>query len=168
MGVPQRRSNPFKRRIPTRNRLTPDETIAAIRANKGLLSHAADALGVSRQSVSNMVARHEKVAKAVHEAREGLLDTTEKKLFEKVEDGNLQAILFVASTLGRRRGYALEKGSMLNVGDTNNVTIQNVIIKAVPSGTFIEKPDNVKLIEGSINRDVIDNDNVVPLRKKEG
>ena len=60
--------------MPFRNRLTPDETIEALLKCHGQLSLAGDLLGVSRQAVQNMADRHPRVARAVKEARERMVD----------------------------------------------------------------------------------------------
>ena len=64
-----------------------------------------------------MVQRRSKLAFACRQAREGLVDFTEGKLFECISEKREKSIIFALSTLGRHRGYALAKGTELSFGD---------------------------------------------------
>jgi hypothetical protein len=130
------------RRRPQRIAPSIDEVAAKIEAHKGFLTPAAMSLGLSRSSLARMVSRSSKLSYACREAREGLLDFAEQKLFQKISDGDVRAITFALSTVGKARGYALAKGTEFNVGETvnnNHLVIQNVTIEAVPSGTMMSE-----------------------------
>jgi hypothetical protein len=161
--IPQMAQNAQKR-WPRRSTTTPNQAIAAIQKHRGVLADAALALGMARSNLARMARDNSKVARAVAQERDKFIDFTEKKLAEKVEDGNIQAIIFTLSTIGRVRGWVMPKDSTLAIGDTNSVTIQNVVIKAVPHGHFMPLPDAAKTIEGTVNRGVVDADNIIPVR----
>ena len=63
-------------------------------------------------------------------------DFAESKLFQLIEKADVRAIQFYLSSVHRKRGYGLQPGEALQVGDTN-LTIQNVKIISVPSGQFL-------------------------------
>ena len=62
---------------------------------------------VSRRTAYNWLSKDltGKIKACVSEAREGLLDTAEKKLSEKILEGNLSAVIFYLKCLGKHRGY---------------------------------------------------------------
>jgi hypothetical protein len=129
---------PAYRRKPTRIRPSIDEVAAQIAACKGFLTPAAAALGVSRGSLDRMVSRSSRLAWVCKQARESMVDYAESKLFKRIEADDTRAIIFCLSTLGKHRGYAMAKGTELNLGDTiNAVTIGSVVIQPVRSGEFV-------------------------------
>jgi predicted transcriptional regulator len=77
----------------------------ALAATCGLVSQAAELLGVSRRAVYNMAAKHADVRQALDDARERTLDLAESKLHKLIEDENITAIIFYLKTIGKGRGY---------------------------------------------------------------
>jgi hypothetical protein len=101
-----------------------------------------------------MVQRRSKLAWACRQSRETLVDFAESKLFEKIRDGNERCILYTLSTLGKHRGYAVAKGTELNIGDTTNL-VMSVTVQPVESGKFLDEIDEPSvLVDGKL----IDND----------
>lgn len=93
---------------------TADEIIRAIRANKGMVSHAAKSLGTSRSTLKRYVDTYPEVQEAVYEAREDMGDTAEGKLFEAILNGEPWAITFYLKTQHKARGY-IERSQHVNV-----------------------------------------------------
>ena len=87
-----------------------------------------------------MAKTNSKIARAIANERDGLIDSAEKTVAEKVKEGNLQAAMFVLTTIGKTRGWLFPKDAHVAIGDSNSVTIQNVVITSVPSGTFVPLP----------------------------
>lgn len=77
----------------------------AIRRARGLLSYAADALGVTRWALYKFVEQHPELYEVIEEARERTLDLAENNILSKVDSGDYNASQFVLSRLGRNRGY---------------------------------------------------------------
>jgi hypothetical protein len=76
------------------------------------------------------------------EARDGLGDLAEKKLYDLIEAGDYRAIVFYLSTMCRDRGYTLPKGAALESNVTNNnLIVDTVNIVSVPSGRFLTAED---------------------------
>lgn len=78
---------------------------AAYEKKGGNMAATAVALGITRQALYNWRKEDEKLAKILDDIDEGILDFTESKLIEKVNEGNLTAIIFLLKTKGKKRGY---------------------------------------------------------------
>lgn len=66
---------------------------------------AADVLGCHHQTILNWIKRSPDVAAVQNKWRGKLLDFAERKLYEKVYDGDNWAIGFTLGKLGHGRGY---------------------------------------------------------------
>lgn len=93
------------------------ETVCeAIRSANGMLSVAARMLGCDRRTVHNYRDRHAEVAEAIADSREAILDLCEQRLVEKIDEGDMRAILFTLKTLGASRGY-IERQWQIPLGE---------------------------------------------------
>lgn len=86
-------------------RLKPADYEAAIRESQGLVTSAARRLGVCAKTVHRAISRWASVREALEESRERLLDLTEAKLVQQINEGNMTAIIFYLKTQGKKRGY---------------------------------------------------------------
>jgi len=86
-------------------RYTTEEVCEALMKAKGLVSVAARQLGCAPRTVRAYVDRHPTVAEAKREAREGILDMAEARLFQAIDKGEPWAISSILRTLGKDRGY---------------------------------------------------------------
>jgi len=82
-----------------------EDYIAAIHNSRGLLTHAADALGVTRGAIYQAAKKHPEIQKAIEDARERTTDLAVGKLFQKINEGDNTAILFYLKTQAKKRGY---------------------------------------------------------------
>lgn len=71
----------------------------------GNMAATAAALGITRQALYNWRKENEELDKLLNDVEESILDFTESKLVEKVNEGNLTAIIFLLKTKGKKRGY---------------------------------------------------------------
>ncbi len=84
----------------------PIEKILTIYEKKAAnLSATAAALGVSRQTLYTWKSTYPELRDRMKDVEESLLDFTESKLLEAIQDGNLTAIIFHLKTKGKERGY---------------------------------------------------------------
>ena len=87
----------------------PEQVVAAIISENGVLSGAADRLGCDVRSVYNYRDEFNEVAQAIEDARENhdceLLDKAERNLSEAIDAREVWATKYVLSTKGRSRGY---------------------------------------------------------------
>lgn len=71
----------------------------------GNLSATATALGISRKTLYNWRRNNPDLEEILKDVDEALLDFTESKLLEAINEGNLTAIIFHLKTKGKSRGY---------------------------------------------------------------
>jgi hypothetical protein len=82
-----------------------DQIVAALKKKKGLVYHAADAIGCNPDTIYERAKTSPAVADAIRTARGKVVDTAEEKLFEGVEAGEQWAVVFALKNLGKDRGY---------------------------------------------------------------
>ncbi len=93
-------------KVPSKKKqATAQRIVKAIEESHGLITTAAEKAGVDRRTVSRYIKEFPAVAEAVEDAQEKLYDTVESKLFEKIEAGDLTAIIFFLKTRCKHRGY---------------------------------------------------------------
>lgn len=86
-------------------RVTEEQVLTAIKKNKGLLYAAARELGVSTKTLSNYGSRWPSVAEAISEEKGLMLDFSESKLYQAINNGEAWAICFFLKTRGKHRGF---------------------------------------------------------------
>jgi len=84
---------------------TDAEIIAAIKATKGTVCYAADALKISRKTIYYRAKDNPEITEAIQEAREEMVDKAEVQLHRAVQRGDKWAVMFALRTQGRNRGY---------------------------------------------------------------
>lgn len=84
---------------------TAKRIIEALAETNGLLTLAAKKAGVSYTTINRYVHDFPSVKDAAQQAREGMLDFAESKLYSAINEGNMTAIIFYLKTQGKSRGY---------------------------------------------------------------
>lgn len=82
-----------------------DKILTAYEKKGGNLSATATALGTSRQSLYTWRKEFPELEDRMKDIDESLIDFSESKLMEAIQDGNLTAIIFHLKTKGKSRGY---------------------------------------------------------------
>ncbi len=86
---------------------TMEQVLAALKGSRGIQTHIARRLDVSRPAVARYIKRWPEVAQAYDEECNTLLDQAEAKLFEKaIVDGSECSLHFLLATKGKQRGYS--------------------------------------------------------------
>src|SRR5581483_10055135 len=88
-----------------KSRLTEKRVIDAIMQVHGMISTAAQALGVDRRTVYRWVEKHDSIKAALEDCREQTTDIAESALRRAIENGEAWAVCFYLKTQGRSRGY---------------------------------------------------------------
>ena len=76
-----------------------------LRRAKGIVSVAATNLGISPTALHRRIHRNKSLQLVKWEAREGIIDMAEAKLFKLINGDDFRAIKYTLSTLGKSRGY---------------------------------------------------------------
>lgn len=99
------KTNPKNSRNLGKTRVTAEQVIEALRAQRGYVHATAAALGVMPQTVYGYRKRWPRVAETWDAIREERHDKAESKLQKLIDEDNLQAIIFYLKTQARERGY---------------------------------------------------------------
>lgn len=85
--------------------LTVKEVADAVYAERGFLFYAAKRLGVDPKTIRNYAKKHETVRDAITQARENSKDLAESRMLERIDEGDMSAIIFYLKTQAKDRGY---------------------------------------------------------------
>lgn len=118
---------------PKTARLKPADYVNAITEAQGLISVAARRLGTSRSAVYAAINRHPTVAEAAEDARERTTDLAEGKLYGKINDGDITAIIFYLKTQGKARGY-IERQERHHSGSIDLKGLTDEELRAIADG----------------------------------
>jgi len=91
--------------MPTQQKFTAEQMVAALTETRGMVYHAANRLGCSAQTVYNYVKRYATVRQAKEQAEGMMLDNAELALNSAILGGQPWAVMFVLKTKGKQRGY---------------------------------------------------------------
>lgn len=84
----------------------PFDKIATVYSKKaGNISATCTALGIDRNTFTAWREKYPKLNQLLSEVDESLIDFSESKLLESINEGNLTAIIFHLKTKGKNRGY---------------------------------------------------------------
>jgi len=81
------------------------QVAAALKAARGNITLAAQALGSTRQTIYNYIYRHPSVRDILDESRELMIDNVESVLYKKALEGEAWAVCFFLKTQAKHRGY---------------------------------------------------------------
>ena len=84
---------------------TAQQVADALIAAKGFVSVAARNLQCSDETVRNYMKRYAACRQAVIDAREAMIDYTEGKLYQNIQNNDTVSILFYLKTQAKHRGY---------------------------------------------------------------
>ena len=107
------------RRLPSlAKRYTPEEIEASIRRNFGTLTYTCLDLDCTISQLTHYLKEHPEMKLVKQEARAAIVDLAEKTIVESMKEGNLNAAIYTAKTLGRDRGWSEQ--AVLNVNVMND------------------------------------------------
>jgi hypothetical protein len=95
-----------KTHMAKRRKKISNQLIASTFAKKGCnVSATCIALGIDRSTFYDWRNNDPKLNKMLNDESESIIDYTESKLLEKIQEGDLTAIIFMLKTRGKNRGY---------------------------------------------------------------
>jgi predicted transcriptional regulator len=112
---------------------TVDEVAQALRDSRGLVTHAAERLGISRVALSKRIKNHPSLQEVRDESREAMTDLAEHSLHTAIQTGESWAVLFYLKTQGRERGYVERLEEKREMTGDIRVTIRTVDDRGDPS-----------------------------------
>lgn len=102
----------------------PDEIMGAMLKHDGVILHAALDLGVDRSALSRYINKDEDLKALKSDTRERMLDKTEGKLFDAINDptskNHITAVIFFLKCQGKPRGY-VERQEVSHSGDLGQI-----------------------------------------------
>ncbi len=84
---------------------TAQQVADALTRAKGFVSVAAKNLGCSDSAVRGYIERYALCKQACVDAREGMIDRAEGRLYQNIDNGDNTAIIFFLKTQAKHRGY---------------------------------------------------------------
>jgi hypothetical protein len=105
---------------------TVEEYAIALREAKGMVTHAAIRLGVTREAVRLRMLKHPTLREVREDAREAMTDEAELGLYESILAREAWAICFYLKTQGRDRGYVERTEDHRQVTGDIRITIEAV------------------------------------------
>lgn len=79
--------------------------IAALRAADGIMNHAAEVLGISRQAIKQRIDRSKKLQGIMVQIDEDILDLGEGNIIKALRSGDGQMTRWAMERKGRKRGW---------------------------------------------------------------
>jgi len=78
---------------------------AVFRATGGIVTSAADKMGVDDSTVNRWIREDPRVAELWQESRDRVVDLAESVLIKGLKNGNITCAIFVCKTIGHKRGW---------------------------------------------------------------
>lgn len=91
----------------------------------GNVSKTCEAIGIGRTTFYNWYKLREDFAQEIDNIKEAVIDSVEDKLFEKIQAGDITAIIFFLKTRAKHRGYT-EKLEVSQHGEPQKVIVEFV------------------------------------------
>jgi len=91
--------------VKPQEKFTAEQVADACHKAKGLVTVAARQLNCDPMTIRNYAKRYASVRDALKEAREGIIDLSEARLFQAIDRGEPWAISLILKTVGKDRGY---------------------------------------------------------------
>jgi hypothetical protein len=129
-----------------------DHVCETLIATNGLVAPAAKILGMDSSNLYKYIKHHARAQAAQRIASNAIDDLAESRLFKKIDQGDLKAIMF---RLSRRRGYALPSGSAPLDGDQPR-QITEVVWRIINPAVTQSPGDAATVIEHQAIEDVHD------------
>jgi len=103
--------------------LKKDQFIEALEQKMGIVSQACKSIGIDRTTPYRWAKEDKEFAERMEEVNNVVLDFTESKLYELVDEKHPSAVIFLLKTRGKSRGY-VEKYDIGLEGSGMQFTIQ--------------------------------------------
>jgi hypothetical protein len=120
-----------------KDKLKIKEVVKAVKESKGMLSAAADKLGVNYTTLWRYSKRYPAVQEAIDDQRDSVSDMAELKLFQSIRRGESWAVGFYLKPQGKGRGYVERTESNVDV-TSKGKAINNEQRGNIPESTIVD------------------------------
>ena len=79
--------------------------LTILEKNRGLVSYAIKESGIAIQTYYNWLEKDPDFRSKIEQIHEGIIDWVESKLYEKIDEKDIQGIMFSLKSKGKKRGY---------------------------------------------------------------
>lgn len=120
---------PGKHSVPKKGLPTNDEIAVALKKYHGIIGRAAYELGMERATVSLRISHSEMLQEVMKACREDIADMAESGLVGNLKRGDMSAVKYVLTTLGKARGYTerIEQATqMANIPNLSSLSIEQL------------------------------------------
>lgn len=101
------------------DKLTKAKFLNALDGSLGLITSIAKRAGVHRETVYNLLKRHPELRVEIEREKAKIVDRAEAGLFQRVNQGDWNAIRYILNRLGKERGYTMRNEVSLS-GEVKN------------------------------------------------
>lgn len=105
-----------------RKRIGDGTILKVFKAKVCNISATCDALGIDRSTFYSWRRKYPELDEKLKDAEESVIDYAETRLVEKVNDGDLTAIIFFLKTKGKKRGYI--EGREIDANVTSDIDLK--------------------------------------------
>jgi hypothetical protein len=131
-------------------RLTDSKVKKALREYQGIITLAAQSLGVTRQAIWRRVKDNPDLKAVIEEERDGVLDIAEGALYTALLNNEPWAVKFALTNLGAKRGYKPIEGREFTGKDGGKIAV-DLLNNMTPAD-----------LEAEVKRRLLNGDSIVP------
>jgi hypothetical protein len=97
--------------------------LAALEKSLGVVTTAANNVGITRKTHYDWLRNDKEYAKQVEDLENMVLDFAESQLHKQVNEGNTTATIFLLKTKGKKRGY-VERQEIMHDGGVTSTLVE--------------------------------------------
>lgn len=105
-----------------RKKITNKAVLKVFKSKAGNISATCDALGIDRSTFYSWRRKYPELDEMLKGEEESMIDFAETRLMEKINDGDLTAIIFFLKTKGKKRGYI--EGREIDANVTTDIDLK--------------------------------------------
>lgn len=105
-----------------RKKITNETVLKVFKSKVGNISATCDALGIDRSTLYSWRRKYPELDEMLKGQEESMIDFAETRLMEKINDGDLTAIIFFLKTKGKKRGYI--EGREIDANVTTDIDLK--------------------------------------------
>ncbi len=117
------------------HKVTKAQIKQALRKSGGIISQAAQKLGIARESLWERIQNHSDLKKVQEEAREAVTDMAESVIVKAIADGDIDTARWFLARIGKHRGYTERQEITGPDGGPLRIIVERTITDETQSNT---------------------------------